>query len=49
VGSLIASAIRNADLPVLKATTIYGTLIYLFCSLVSDLLQFKLDPKAQLK
>ncbi len=48
VGGTIFNSIQNSDLPVIKAVTIMGAIVYIFMQLVSDLLYALVDPKIRL-
>lgn len=49
LGGLLIQAIQNADLPVVKAFTIMGSIAYLFFNLIADLLYGFFDPRVELK
>jgi len=49
VGGMMVQAIQNADLPVIKAMTVLGAILYMIFQLVSDLLYAVADPKVQLR
>lgn len=49
VGDLIVRAIANSDRPVLMATTILGTVAFVFFNIVSDVLYALVDPRVQIK
>lgn len=45
VGGALYGAITNADFPLIKAITIFGTLIYIFFNFVGDFFVTYLDPR----
>lgn len=49
VGDLIVRAIANSDRPVLMATTILGTVAFVFFNIISDVLYALVDPRVQIK
>jgi peptide/nickel transport system permease protein len=49
IGGLLIQAIQSADLPVVKAFTVFGSLLYLFFNLAADLLYLVFDPRVELR
>lgn len=49
LGGIIVAAISNSDLPVIKAMTVIGALLYMVFQLISDILYAWVDPKIQLR
>ncbi len=49
LGGLLVLAIENADFPVVKAMVVILSILYMFFSLISDLLYAAVDPKVQLR
>lgn len=47
IGHLLLKAIQESDLPVIQATTILGTALYIFFNLVNDLLALALNPRLE--
>jgi peptide/nickel transport system permease protein len=47
VGHLLLKAIQESDLPVIQATTVLGTALYIFFNLVNDLLALALNPRLE--
>lgn len=45
MGSLLLEAIQSADLPVIQAITVLGTLLYIFVNMITDVLYSVFDPK----
>ena len=48
LGSTLFTAITNSDLPVVKAFTMVGAVLYVFFNLVADLLYALADPRIRL-
>ncbi|MBX2797071.1 MAG: ABC transporter permease [Myxococcales bacterium] len=48
LGSTLYTAIQNSDLPVVKAFTMLGAVLYVFFNLVADLLYAWADPRIRL-
>jgi len=49
MGSLLIEAIQSADLPVIKAITVLGALVYILVNLITDIFYTVLDPKVTLQ
>lgn len=49
IGDLVVRAISNSDRPVLMATTIMGTVAFVFFNILSDILYAVVDPRVQVK
>lgn len=48
LGSTLYTAIQNSDLPVVKAFTMVGAVLYVFFNIVADLLYAYFDPRIRL-
>lgn len=48
LGNTLFTAIGNSDLPVIKAFTMLGTVLYVFFDIVADVLYGVLDPRVRL-
>jgi peptide/nickel transport system permease protein len=48
LGSTLYTAINNSDLPVIKAFTMLGAVLYIFFNIVADLLYAAFDPRIRL-
>jgi len=49
LGSTLFTAIQNSDLPVVKAFTMVGAVLYVFFNIVADLLYAVVDPRIRLE
>ena len=47
IGHLLLKAIQESDLPVIQATTVLGTGLYIFFNLVNDLIALALNPRLE--
>lgn len=49
LGGMLATAIHGSDFPVIKAMTVMGSLLYILCNLLNDILCGYLDPRTEYK
>jgi peptide/nickel transport system permease protein len=49
VGYLAVEAINSNDIPVIKATVMVGSIIYVFASLITDICYAMVDPRVKLR
>jgi peptide/nickel transport system permease protein len=49
LGYLSVEAINSTDYPVIKATVFVGSVLYVFASLVTDILYAAVDPRIKLR
>jgi peptide/nickel transport system permease protein len=49
IGYLTVEAINSNDIPVIKATVVVGSIIYVFASLLSDICYAMVDPRVKLR
>ncbi len=49
LGALSIEAINTADLPVIQAVVVFGSLLYILFSLLSDILYAVVDPRVRLR
>ena len=48
LGDVLIRAIQNSDLPVIKAFTVIGSILYMFCNLAADIFYSQFDPRVRL-
>jgi len=49
IGGITIDAIRNSDFPVIKAMTILQALLYIFGTLLTDIIYTFVDPRVTFK
>lgn len=49
LGGTLIQALNNSDFPVIKAMTVFGSILYMLFNLFSDLLYAVVDPRVELK
>jgi peptide/nickel transport system permease protein len=49
IGYLAVEAINSNDIPVIKATVMLGSIIYVFASLLTDICYAVVDPRIKLR